>query len=142
MTYKELKGRLFLLRRSASFSRRGAIHSLMDERRVRSLSNQRRQRQRREAELAAMATMTSAAADLCPSADDDAKERSTTSQRQQLTEKSGATHAQYSHRRLSFTASPPAYRRHEPRSAQPLLIANVAETRRRMANKQMRSGPR
>ena len=137
MTYKELKGRLFLLRRSASFSRRGAIHSLMDERRVRSLSNQRRQRQRREAELAAMATMTSAAADLCPSADDDAKERSTTSQRQQLTEKSGATHAQYSHRRLSFTASPPAYRRHEPRSARPLLIANVAETRRRMANTQM-----
>ena len=95
----------------------GAIHSLMDERRVRSLSSQRRQRQRREAELNALATAAAAATIGQKHATaDQSEEREGVGggdALQEVENKDGGDASGWmtSKRQLSYTASPPAYRK-------------------------------
>jgi hypothetical protein len=111
----------------------------MDLRRVRSLSNQRQQRQRFNSELAGRAT-SSADADLCRSADEHGEDMLPT-QPQMLLGKNEKGQEQYSVRRLSFTASPPAYRRGQPRTnGMRPLVATIAEARRNMIKRLQNSG--
>jgi hypothetical protein len=100
----------------------------MDERRVRSLSNQRRRRRQREETLAAAAATYLAAVNIGQNKDDLQQESPAADADEQA-----RMHARNSccRRWLSFTASPPAYRRCEPRTASGgPLVTRVVESRR------------
>ena len=91
----------------------------MDERRVRSLSSQRRQRQRREAELNALATAAAAAtigqkhATAGQSEEREGVGGGGGGALQEVENKDGGDASGWmtSKRQLSYTASPPAYRK-------------------------------